>query len=116
MFQSVDRASYYLVTYDKVNRRVKVEPYFKPLEAVTAYDKAEQPGNIDGSETEDIVLVEAGKLENVKYGFPNYFGDVQLFKGNLQKIVKGAQAVEYTLIPQAAVPSRPGSHRSCLAT
>jgi len=67
--QSVDRASYYLVTYDKMNRRVKVKPYFKL-------------GNFEGSETEDIVLVEAGKLEIVKYGFPNYFGDVQLFKSS----------------------------------
>jgi len=41
--QSADRASYYLVAYDKINRRVKVEPYFKL-------------GNFDGSARRTLFL------------------------------------------------------------
>jgi hypothetical protein len=104
--QSFDRATYYLITYDKAAKRVKVEPYFQPIEAVKAYDKAE---NLDvETDKDDIVLVEADKLEASKEGVPNYFNDVQLFKNNLQKVVKGAKTDAYTLVPQANAPSGPG--------
>jgi hypothetical protein len=39
--------------------------------------------------------------------YPNYFGDVQLFKMQLKKITQGDDAVEYTMPPQATVPKGP---------
>jgi hypothetical protein len=51
--------------------------------------------------------VEADKLENLKDAYPNYFGDVQLFKMQLSNIVKGKDITEYKVKPQETVKPRP---------
>jgi hypothetical protein len=48
------------------------------------------------------VLVEADKIESLKEAYPNYFGDVQVFKHNLSRIVRGEDAIEFTLSPAAS--------------
>jgi hypothetical protein len=53
------------------------------------------------------VLVEADKLENLKAAYPNYFGDVQLFKTQLNNLAKGRDVEEYTVKPQETVAPRP---------
>jgi hypothetical protein len=60
--------------------------------------------NRTGQDTENIVLVEADKLENLKAAYPNYFGDVDVFKRNLLDIVRGKGAKEYTMPPRGTAP------------
>jgi hypothetical protein len=98
---------YYLIKFNNATREVEVEPYWAPRNAVLQYDSAEEFDNQTGRETSNIVLVEADKLENLKDAYPNYFGDVQLFKMQLGLIIRGKPAEEYTVKPQEGVRPRP---------
>lgn len=99
--------TYYLIKFDNEKKEVSVTPIFKPKTAVASYDNAEESDNQTGKDAENIVLVEADKLENLKEAYPNYFGDVQLFKMQLNEIVKGRSVQEYTVQPQESVAPRP---------
>lgn len=101
------KASYYLIRFDNQKKEVLIEPIFHPKEAVASYDNAEALDNQSGKGAEDIVLVEADKLESLKAAYPNYFGDVQLFKEQLRNITKGYAAQEFSVRPQERVPARP---------
>lgn len=80
---------YYLIRYDRDHNVVTVEPYSNLNLAAGSYDAAEERGNLTDDETENIVLVEVDKIENLRLAYPNYFGDVQLFRQSLQKTVSG---------------------------
>jgi ppGpp synthetase/RelA/SpoT-type nucleotidyltranferase len=95
---------YYLIKYDNVERRVDVQPHFRALEGTASYDSAEQLDNMAGSNRFNTVLVEAFKIEGLKEAYPNYFGDVQLFAKNLQNIVHGRVAQEYSTPPRIVEP------------
>jgi hypothetical protein len=101
------KPSYYLIQFDNATKQVTLSPYFLPKSAVLEYDNAESFDNQTGKDTTNIVLVEADKLENLKDAYPNYFGDVQLFKTQLGRIVKGKDIQEYTVRPQDTVAPRP---------
>jgi ppGpp synthetase/RelA/SpoT-type nucleotidyltranferase len=103
----LSRPTYYLIRFDNLTKEVLVEPIFYPKSAVSSYDNAEALDNKTGTNKENIVLVEADKLESLKVAYPNYFGDVQLFKAQLNLIVKGRSAQEYSVRPQEAAPMRP---------
>nr|WP_249809172.1 RelA/SpoT domain-containing protein [Bradyrhizobium sp. 150] len=101
-------ARYYLIRFDNALKRVVVEPHFVPRWAMKSYDNAEELDNQSGRETSNVVLVEADKIENLKVAYPNYFGDVQLFKTQLNRLLKGKDVEEYTVAPQEQVNvSRP---------
>jgi hypothetical protein len=99
--------TYYLIKFDNEKKEVLVEPLFSPKSAVLHYDNAESFDNRSGKDRSNIVLVEADKLETLKAAYPNYFGDVQLFKMQLNKIVKGKNVEEYVVRPQETVAPRP---------
>jgi hypothetical protein len=102
------KPTYYLIRYDNLTNQVSVEPYFVPKSATASYGSAEFLENIRfGKEKETIVLVEADKLDSLKEAYPNYFGDVQLFRLQLRNIVKGVGVKEYDLKPQDRAPIRP---------
>lgn len=101
------KPSYYLIKFNNATKEVEVEPYWAPRNAVLQYDHAEEFDNQSGKETSNVLLVEADKLENLKDAYPNYFGDVQLFKMQLNNIIKGKDVVEYTVRPQETVAPRP---------
>lgn len=102
-----NKPRYYLIQFDNATKQVNVEPYWHPEDAAAAYDKAETRDNEADEESKNVVLVEADKVENLKDAYPNYFGDVQLFKMQLRIIVKGKTAREYTVRPQETVAPRP---------
>src|SRR5262249_18386497 len=97
-------ATHYLLKYDRVTKEVRVSSYFKPIMAVSSYDEAEFLDFKSGAEREDIVLVEVDKIDNLKEAYPNYFGDVQLFKKQLDDITREKSAQEYKLPPRETVP------------
>jgi ppGpp synthetase/RelA/SpoT-type nucleotidyltranferase len=86
------KPQYYLLSYDNKTMQVNVEPYSGPKEAVQSYDLAEQSDNTSGANRKNVVLVEADKISGLKEAYPNYFGDVQLFK---QQLLTLSAAQEY---------------------
>jgi hypothetical protein len=101
---------YYLIRYDHLTKTVSVRGVSKGAGA-KFYDKAEELGNTTGNETEDVVLVEVDKIENLKKAYPNYFGDVEVFRNQLRLITRGQSAVEYTTLPKQKLPPRPTNER-----
>lgn len=95
---------YYLIVYDNEKMEVDVKPYFGVIESVTSYESAEQGGNLIESARFNTVLVESSAIDALKIMYPNYFGDVQLFKKNLENIVSGRDAREYTAAPLISEP------------
>jgi hypothetical protein len=107
---SRDRPTYYLITYDNATNEISVSSYFMPKSAMASYGSAEFFDNKTGGDTRNVVLVEADKVESLKEAYPNYFGDVQLFRAQLRNIVTGAGVKEYTMRPQESVRARPGEN------
>ena len=95
---------YYLLKYDRTAGSVTVEPYREPLSGVRSLDTAEASGE-KGDKNINVVLVEADSIENLKAAYPNYFGDVQVFKSRLQGIV--GKTGSFTLAPQQKAPRKP---------
>jgi hypothetical protein len=101
------KPSHYLIKYDIATRVVEIKSEFGAAMAIMEYNKEESVDNRSGRNTTDVVLVEADKIESLKAAYPNYFGDVQLFKGQLKTVVKGKAIEEYTVKPQETVAPRP---------
>jgi hypothetical protein len=106
VFDPNNKPDYFLIRYDRAQNSVSARALFGPLHAVQSYDSAE---NIDPSATNNAfntVLVEVDEIENLKAAYPNYFGDVDLFKSKLQEAI-GAEATQFDLEPQPTAPQRP---------
>ncbi len=108
--QPRQRPTYYLITYDNATNEISVSSYFVERSAIFSYGAAEFFDNKTGRNTKNVVLVEADKVEQLKEAYPNYFGDVQLFRAQLRNIVQGVGIKEYTMKPQEAVRARPGEN------
>jgi hypothetical protein len=63
----------------------------------------------EGSEMEQhrrgTVVVEVDKVENLREAYPNYFLDMSLFHGNLQRVIEG-KAIQTSFI-DAPEPEKP---------
>ena len=102
------RPTHYLIRYDHATKTVYVEPQIRPTVAAQSYDDAEAPDNKSGENTQNIVLVEVDKVENLKAAYPNYFGDVELFLGHLRGIMLGKEVAQYFIPPRQPAPRSPG--------
>ena len=101
------RTAYYLIRYDHQTRRVDITPYSRATLAFASYVSAEAPDNVSETETADVVLFEADKIENLPRAYPNYFGDVQLFRNELALLATGKSVNEYKVALQGRAASRP---------
>jgi len=106
----LEKPTYYLIIYDNATNEISVESYFIPKSAMASYGTAEFFDNKTGRDTKNVVLVEADKVDQLKEAYPNYFGDVQLFRAQLRNITKGTGVRAYTLKPQESVRPRPGEN------
>jgi len=97
------KPTYYLIIYDNTTNEVGVEPYFAPKNAMEHYEIAELRDSKAGGDTANIVLVEADKMDLVREAYPNYFGDVQLFRKQLRYITQGKGARDFIVKPQETV-------------
>ncbi|WP_157934339.1 RelA/SpoT domain-containing protein [Microvirga ossetica] len=102
-----NRPAYYLISYDNETRQVTVSPYFKTHYAIAGYESAESLDNISGLDTTNVVLVEADKVDNLTRAYPNYFGDVQLFKMQLNALVHGHPVSEFKIALQQRTIQKP---------
>ena len=89
------KPTHYLIRFEHSTKRVYVEPHTIPTWATRSYDSAEALDNQTGFDTQNIVLVEVDKIENLKAAYPNYFGDVEMLKQQLKWIARGTGAVEF---------------------
>jgi hypothetical protein len=92
--------SHYLISYDQATKTVSVIPYSKPKVATQSYDQAEARDNQTGLNTQNVVLVEVDKIENLRAAYPNYFGDVELFRHHLRAIITGKDVAEFSRVPR----------------
>jgi hypothetical protein len=99
------KARYFLIEYDSKNAKVVVRPHSTPIGGAESFDNIE--AEIRNNGVLNAVLVEADKIEALKEAYPNYFGDVQVFKSNLRLITQGKSAIEYKLPPQKRMPPPP---------
>jgi len=107
--------THYLIEYDHVDKQVTITTYKVPIDAVASYDAAEFIEFRSGSDRKNKVLVEVDKIENLREAYPNYFGDVKLFRKQLLDITKGKSASEYILPPRETVPPRSSKENPDLA-
>jgi hypothetical protein len=97
---------YYQIIYDKKNRIVNVYPFYNAVAGALAYDESEVRAEKSQSGV-TTVLVEADSIDNLKAAYPNYFGDVQMFRTQLRAITQGEQAIEYEMPKRIAPPPTP---------
>jgi hypothetical protein len=105
--EKAGRPTYYLIIYDNATNKVAVEPYFAPKNAMEHYEIAEARDTKAGGDTANIVLVEADKMDLVREAYPNYFGDVQMFKKQLKNITQGKGARDFVVKLQETVKPPP---------
>lgn len=105
-FDPKNRPDYFLIRYDRSNNRVQVEAQYGPIFAMNSYDRAESIEPTSTNSGFNSVLVEVDEIDNLKAAYPNYFGDVDLFKTRLSEATGTAQA-EFSLEPQPTAPRKP---------
>lgn len=101
---------YYQIIYDRMSRIVNVYPFFNAEAGAKAYDESE----VNAEKTQSgvtTVLVEADSIENLKAAYPNYFGDVQMFRTRLRSVTLGEAAIEYEMPRRIAPPKAPPRER-----
>ncbi|XAP76899.1 RelA/SpoT domain-containing protein [Citromicrobium bathyomarinum] len=94
------RPKYCHIKYDHQKRQVRVEYLSGPSEIEKAFSNTDRSAH-------SSVVVELDKIENLKSAYPNYFGDVQLFKSSLSEVIHGRPVKEYSLPPVERVPPPP---------
>jgi Region found in RelA / SpoT proteins len=105
--QSPEPPKYYRIQFNLRTRQVEVQPHHGAIAGVADQHAAEQPDALSGQSTINTVFVEADRIEDLKDAYPNYFGDVEVFKRNLLQVTKGKTAQEFTMPPRISVPSSP---------
>lgn len=93
------------IKYDQIKRKVDVSYLSDPSTiegALESYvDDTSEAGKYSS------VVVELDKIDNLKKAYPNYFGDVQLFRSSLEEVVNGRPVKEYSLPPIERAPPPP---------
>lgn len=103
-------ARFLLIRYNHSSGTVDVRSFRQPPEGAKVYNETERGllgVHLDTQPNVDAVLVSLHKLKDLQLAFPNYFGDVSLFREQLQNICKGRGVAEYEVPKQALVPPRP---------
>lgn len=106
IFDPNNKPDYFLIRYDRATNAVSVRAQYGALDAMQSYDRAENIDPVATNSAFNTVLVEVDAIDNLKAAYPNYFGDVELFKSKLQAAV-GVEPTEYSLTPQPAAPAKP---------
>lgn len=97
---------YCVIKYDRKERKVEVKHLNRPADIEENLETAEGEKKADPNRFSKVV-VELDNVENLRAAYPNYFGDVQLFKSRLSAVVRGEPVTEYSLPPKVRVPPPP---------
>lgn len=101
---SEDVPRYYRIEFDLETRRVTVHPHRGAIGGAADQHAAERSDAMSGRSTINTVFVETDRLEDLREAYPNYFGDVEVFRRNLSEVTEGKVAREYTMPPRVRVP------------
>ena len=104
------KPSHFLIKFEHSTKTVHVQPYNRATNATASYDRAEEIQRA-GDPNDAVVLVEVDKINDLKKAYPNYFGDVDLFRRQLAQIVRGGAAIEYKRPPRERQKKRPVESR-----
>lgn len=96
---------YCMITYDHRTRQVSVRYLYSPAKLDSVMENGGDP-SVE-PDRYSMVIVELDKIENLKEAYPNYFGDVQLFRSSLAEVVNGRPVKEYSLPPIERMPPPP---------
>lgn len=99
------KPKYCVIKYDKKERKVDVAYLRTPSDIENNLETGERGEN--DANRYSAVVVEIDKVDDLREGYPNYFGDVQLFKSRLSAVVRGEPVTEYALPPRVRVPPPP---------
>jgi len=88
-----------LIKYDRENRKVDVSYTNGPSGIHDSYGTLEHDNEREGRQRYSVVMIEVEKIDDLRNAFPNYFGDVQLFKNSLSQVVSNGDIEEYSLPP-----------------
>lgn len=106
----IDReAKFLLIRYDHAAKSVDVQTFREEPEGAHVYnetEKSSQAAALDIEPNVDAVLVSLNKLNDLKAAFPNYFGDVRLFRAQIDHICRGRGVAEYDIPRQSFDPPR----------
>ncbi|MGO4569355.1 RelA/SpoT domain-containing protein [Rhizobium sp. 2YAF20] len=93
---------FFLIVYNNDDHTVAVERYSEILQLQARLAIIERQIE-EGLTRSKVVTVEVSRVNNLVRTYPNYFGDVGVFVNNLRRIVRGQEALEFTLIQQERV-------------
>ncbi|TAV21310.1 hypothetical protein ELI36_32735 [Rhizobium ruizarguesonis] len=93
---------FFLIVYNNDDHTVEVERYSEILQLQARLATIERHIE-EGLTRSKVVTVEVSRVNNLVRTYPNYFGDVGVFLNNLRRIVRGQDALEFTLIQQERV-------------
>jgi hypothetical protein len=99
------KPKYCVIIYDRNKRSVEVKHLYTPSLIEDNLETADRGGNDPNRFSR--VVVELDNVENLREAYPNYFGDVQLFKSRMMAVVRGEPVTEYALPPRVRVPPPP---------
>jgi hypothetical protein len=105
--QAGEKPEFFRIELNRNTGEVFVKPHSMPKTGLQEQHSVEQLAVISGNRDINTVFVSAASIDELKQGYPNYFGDVQLFNKNLRDLVEGRHVKEYTMPPQIAVPAPP---------
>ncbi|WP_418115311.1 hypothetical protein [Sorlinia euscelidii] len=94
----------YLLIFDIGRKEFDLRPFRGFLPASTQYRELEMDLLKNKLSQQNVVLIEAKKLDNIKRAFPNYFSDIAMFDKLLDGIIDGRSEETYKrVISQAPV-------------
>ncbi|MGI9370507.1 MAG: RelA/SpoT domain-containing protein [Ruegeria sp.] len=104
-FDRHHKPKYCVIKYDHENKQVDVKYLDGPSKIGDVLESGLDVRQVTGRYS--AVVVELDKIENLKSAYPNYFGDVHLFKASLSEVLNGRPVKEYSLPPIERVPPSP---------
>lgn len=102
--QGADPPKFFRIEFNRQTNQVRVSPHRSPRIGFSEQHSVEQVVEETGNKDVNTVLVSADSIEELRAGFPNYFGDVKMFTSALRCVVSGSRVPEYNLPPQETVP------------
>jgi hypothetical protein len=103
-------AKYLLLRFQHEEKLVRLETFSEAPAGARSYGDTERRLAMESLDDEDpandALFVSLSQLNDLKRAFPNYFGDVRLFREQLRHICKGRGVATYDLPPQALAPPR----------
>jgi hypothetical protein len=98
------KPTHFMIEYNNDTLTVEVTAYSSPTRGTAAFDNGERLDRARNKAENNRVFVEAEKVASLRKAYPNYFGDVELFKAQLQRVSNGEMVQPFVLPPQQTAP------------